>query len=166
MSLIDVIIIIVLLLFLIAGFRLGFIRSIGALIGFIVGIFVATFYYDVLANLFLPLFLGNLKIAQIISFIFILVLASSLVGFIFHIIDRVFKIVAIVPFLKTFNNFIGGIFSLIEGVLILGIILYLFGSYFQQFLINSTIAPILIKMAGILIPFLPEGLKCINCFLT
>lgn len=39
MLLIDIIVLIILLLFLIAGFRLGLIRAIGALIGLIVGFF-------------------------------------------------------------------------------------------------------------------------------
>lgn len=111
------------------------------------------------------MFFGNLKITQIVSFVFILILINSLIGLIFHIIDKVFNIIAIIPFLKTFNHLLGGIFSLIEGVLVLGIILYLFGNYFQHFLTNSSVTSILIKMAGILIPFLPEELKCISCLI-
>ncbi|MBI4652743.1 CvpA family protein [Candidatus Kuenenbacteria bacterium] len=154
----DIFIIIILLCFLMAGFRFGFIQAIGALVGLIVGTFLAILYYDVLSNFALSLFLGNLKIAQIISFILILILVSRLVGLIFFIINKIFNIVAIIPFLKTFNRLLGGIFSLIEGILILGVILYLFGNHFQQFLINSSLAPILIKIAGILISFLPEEL--------
>lgn len=162
MSILDIFIVIILLCFLLVGFRFGFIKAIGALVGIIIGTFLATLYYDVLANFSLSLFLGNLKIAKIVSFIFILILTSNLIGFIFYIINKIFNIIAIIPFLKTFNRLLGGIFSLIEGALVLGIILYLFGNYFQQFLTNSSLAPILIKIAGILISFLPEELKCIG----
>ncbi|MEK7166823.1 MAG: CvpA family protein [Patescibacteria group bacterium] len=158
MPLLDIFIIVILFCFLLAGFRFGFIQAIGALVGFVVGIFLAILYYKVLANFSLPLFLGNLKIAQIVCFLFILIFSSQLVGFIFYIINKIFNFIAIIPFLKTFNRLLGGIFSLIEGILILGIILFLFGNYFQQFLVNSSIAPILIKIAGILISFLPKGL--------
>ncbi|MFH1838016.1 MAG: CvpA family protein [Candidatus Kuenenbacteria bacterium] len=166
--LLDIFIIVILLSFLLVGFRLGFIQAIGALVGLIVGTFLAVLYYDVLANFSLPLFLNNLKIAKIVSFLFILILTSHLIGFIFYIINKIFNIVAIIPFLKTFNNLLGGIFNLIEGILILGVILYLFGNYFQQFLTNSSLALILIKIAGILISFLPGELKCIgiSCLLV
>jgi len=168
MPLLDIFIVVILLCFLMAGFRFGFIQSIGALIGLIIGTFFAVFYYNALANFALPLYLGNLKIAQIISFILILILISQLVGFIFYIINKIFNIIAIIPFLKTFNSLLGGIFSLIEGILILGVILYLFGNYFQHFLINSSLAPILIKIANVLISFFPAELKCIgvSCLLV
>ncbi|MEK9129803.1 MAG: CvpA family protein [Patescibacteria group bacterium] len=159
MPLIDIFTLVILLCFFFIGFRLGLIRAVGALIGLIVGIFLATLYYNILANLTLILFLGNLKIAQIFCFIIILLLSSSLVGLVFHIINGIFKVIAIIPFLKTFNGLLGGIFSLIEGIFVLGIALYLFGNYFQSFLIGSSVAPILIKMTGILISFLPIGLK-------
>jgi uncharacterized membrane protein required for colicin V production len=168
MPILDIFIIIILLCFLVAGFRFGFIQAIGALIGLIVGTFLAMLYYDTLANFSLSLFLGNLKIAKIVCFIFILILTSQIIGFIFYIINKIFNIIAIIPFLKTFNRLLGGIFSLIEGILILGVILYLFGNHFQQFLINSSLASILIKIAGILISFLPKELQCIgvSCLLV
>ena len=59
----------------------------------------------------------------------------------------------------------GRMFGFLEGALVLGLILYVTSRYafienwFGEWLVNSQIAPFLLKFVDILLPLLPEVLK-------
>jgi len=167
MNLLDIILILALFLFFWAGFWRGLIKTIGGLIGLILGIIIAGLYYEDLASWasqFLPWSEGLFKV---IAFILIYIIAARLVEFIFYLLDRVFKFIAIIPFLKTINRFAGGVLALVEGVIFLGAGLFVYSKYafwplFDAQIIESEVAPALIFLIKFVILLLPDALKQIE----
>jgi len=167
MTLLDIILLIILFIFFASGLWFGLIHTLGALLGLVGGIFAARFFYNDLAPVITPYCLGNTFLAQIASFIIIFILLKFLISIIFDIINKFFNILAIIPFLKTINRLAGGIFNLLEGALICGIILFLASRFpiiplVEKILAESQVAQILIKIGGILAPLLPEAFKLLK----
>lgn len=128
-SLTDVVLIVIVLAFALAGFAWGLIQGIGALIGLAAGIFAATNYYSPVAGWLAPVFLGNAVLAKIVAFIAIFTIINRLVGLVFWIINKVFNIIAIIPLIKPINRLAGLILGLIEGILITGVSLHVIAKF-------------------------------------
>lgn len=160
----DVVLIAVLLVFIITGFILGLIQGIGALVGVFAGAWLAGRYFMVWGDWLAPFFFGQVVAAKIIAFVLIFILVNRLVGFLFYLINRVFRLISIIPFLKSINRLGGLILGLIEGVLVLGLIIYVMAKFASDIewlaiaLGNSMVARWLVSLASIAIQFLPEAL--------
>jgi len=128
-TLVDVILIVILLIFVIVGFLLGLIQGVGALIGLAAGVWVAGQYYLPVGNFLTPIFLGHALAAKIVAFFLIFILINRLVGLVFWLIDKAYNVIAIIPFLKSINKIAGAILGLVEGVLFLGITLYVIAKF-------------------------------------
>src|SRR3989339_660303 len=107
MSVVDIVILIILAGFVWKGIRLGLIEAIGGIIGLFVGVFLASIYYEQAAAMLEDLTFGSYALAVIFGFLLIFIIVNRLIAFIFWIIGRIFNIIAIVPFLKTFNRLSG-----------------------------------------------------------
>jgi len=167
MGIFDVILLFILFGFLYGGLFNGLIKSLGAILSIIIGASFASFFY---LKLFVVIggFFGPFEnIGKSVCFILMFLLIGAVVGIAVKIVDRAYNLISFIPFLKTINRFAGAILGLFEGVLVLGLILYIFAKYFKVsssvggLLINSEIAPILIKISKIFIPFLSNVLKSI-----
>ena len=164
MSVVDIIILIILAGFVWKGIRLGLIEAIGGIIGLFVGVFLASVYYEQAAAMLEGLTFGNRALAAILGFLLVFILVNRIVAFIFWIIGRIFNIIAIVPFLKTFNRLLGGIFGLLEGLIFIGIIVYLLTFFpltgsISQSVDNSRFAGIFRTVGKISDPFIPDSIK-------
>ena len=161
----DIIIFIFLAGFVFYGLFFGLIRTIGNLAGVIVGAWLASRFYLYAFAWAKDLFFGYNNLGKVLCFIILFVLINRLVGFAFSLLDKTFNIISIIPFLKTINRLAGAVFGLITGGLIAGLILYvacryaLVSSLFGGWLIDSKIAPSLLKFVNILLPLLPDALK-------
>lgn len=158
----DIILIIILAGFVLKGFRLGLIEGIGSLIGIIVGLLVAANYYVGLADSLEWVFMGSQTVAQIICFLLIFIVVNRLIATIFWIFDKMFKIIAIIPFLKTFNRLLGAALGFIEGVFVIGIVLHLLvnltqGVYWDNKVEESKAASIFQGATSIIVPLIPKG---------
>ncbi len=123
-TLADVILIALILVFVMIGFVMGLIGAIGALVGLVAGIWVANNFYLPVADWLAPHILGNVGLAKSIAFIAIFLIVNRLVALVFWLVNKIFDIISIIPFLKTINR-VGGMFlGLVEGVLILGTGIY------------------------------------------
>ncbi len=167
MSIFDIILLIILLGFVWFGFWFGLIYSIGSLVGIIAGIYIAGVWYNQLAHWTLFIFQNNLNLARIVCFIIIFIIVNRLIGFGFYLINKIFKIISLLPFLKTINRLGGAIIGFFEGILVLGLILYLATFYplwtnLNQVISGSRVAHYLIAVARILSPLLPKLLKKIK----
>ncbi len=123
MHLVDIILILILLGFVGAGMKDGFVHTFGRLVGSVIGFIAARAWYLKIAG-----FVGLLAPsgwANVIAFILIFAIITRLVGFIFTLIDGVFKIVSILPFLKSINSLLGAILGLVEGIILVGGVIYL-----------------------------------------
>jgi membrane protein required for colicin V production len=165
MTLFDAILLIFLSGFVFYGLFFGLIRTVGSLVGIVLGVFLASRLYLIGFEWIQELFLGHDNLGKVVSFIILFVFINRLIGFGFSLLDKSFNIISIIPFLKTINRLGGALFGFIEGALILGMILYvaaryaMIGNWFAYLLVNSKIAPFLLKFASVLTPLLPEILK-------
>ncbi len=164
MNLLDLIIIILIFLSFWEGWRQGFLRALGSLIGFIVGIWVAGHYFESVAAWF-----GQEgAFAKIIAFIILYGMVAVIFTIVFWILD---KILRFIPLAKTFNKLLGSILGILEGILFLGIFLYLlsrysFWGFLDRWIADSQLAVILVKIAGFLTPLLPEAVRLLKSVIT
>jgi membrane protein required for colicin V production len=164
LTILDLVLILILFLFIAFGFALGLVQSIGALVGVVVGAWMAGMYYEPLGAWLEPILLGHGNTARIIAFIVVFVLINRLVGLVFWVINKIFNIISIIPFTKTINRILGAVLGLLEGVLVLGLIIYFvsrfeISEWFTSILTSSQVAAWLVKIASILTPLLPALLR-------
>lgn len=164
MTLFDVILLIILLGFILFGIFFGFIHALGSLVGVVAGAWVAGHYYMPFADWLTPFLAGNEMWAKVIAFLIIFTLVNRLVGLIFHIIGKVFNIVSIVPFLKSINRLLGAVLGFFEGVLVIGIAIYIISQFdvspwLNNLFANSKIAKYFVDTSAIIKPLIPDAVK-------
>jgi len=165
MSIFDTILLISWAGFVFYGLFFGFIRLIGNFVGLIVGVFLASRFYIDFYESFSYLFGGYAGLGKIASFLLLFGIISKLVSFGFAILEKVFNLLTIIPFLKSFNKLGGAILGLCLGAIIIGLLLYLGSKYFLidslfgSSIATSKIAPILLYFAKIVEPLLPEAMR-------
>lgn len=163
MSFIDIVILIILALFVWKGVKLGLIEAIGGIVGLFLGAFMAGQYYTEVGNMLKGLLFGSTILANVLGFLLVFIVVNRGVALIFWIVDKIFNIIAIIPFLKTFNHLLGGIFGLIEGLIFIGIIVYFlaampFTGSLESSVDNSRFAGVLETVGKIADPFLPDSI--------
>lgn len=165
MSIFDVILLIILSGFVFYGLFFGLIRTLGTFAGVIVGAFLASRFYLPVSEWAEGIFFGYNNLGKVLVFIILFSLINRLVCFGFYLLDKAFHIISIIPFLKTFNRLGGAVLGFLTGSLFLGLIIYVASRYsiieslFGEWLVNSQVAPFLMKSANLLLPLLPEMLK-------
>ena len=162
MNVLDFILIGLILLFGVWGLRKGFLETLGALVGIIVAAVIAGRFY-----LFVGDFFGSTDFANIIAFVIIFAITIKLVGLFFWLLGKVFKIISILPFVQSFDRFLGAILGLVAGILILTVLTYFLSKYnFNSWLIwqmkDSILVAVLLKISYIFMPLLPDALKKIK----
>ena len=118
MWLLNLLLVIALLGFIGGGFKDGFVHTAGRLIGSVVG-FILARSFSITAGSFLSLLFPS-GWARFIAFLVIFILVTEVIGFIFKLADGAFKILSIIPFLKTINSFLGAILGIVEGIVVVG----------------------------------------------
>lgn len=172
MSFFDTILLVIIAVFVLNGLIRGLIRSIGSLAALLIGLWCAIYFHQFVYDLLKNLFFGHELLGKIVSFIIIYALVNSLVNFAFMVLNNAYDIISIIPFLKTINRLGGGIFGLIEGGLILGVIIY-FGlrfppleSILKNWIAKSEVAPFLIGFADKVMPLIPAIFDWVRGFFT
>lgn len=161
----DVILLILLSGFIFYGLFFGLIRVIGGMAGVIVGSLLASRFYLIAYDYLDFFFLGYDNLGKIFAFIFSFIVIRKMIVLVFVALNTTFNIFSIIPFLTTINRVGGSILGFLEGSMIMGLILFVSSRYtivehwFGEYLVNSSIAPILIKISSILMPLLPSVLK-------
>lgn len=168
MFIFDIILLVILAGFVFYGFFFGLIRTVGMLAGLLVGAWIASHYYLSIFAWVTKWWPGNPNIGKVVCFIACFTIISHLVGWVFILFEQAFKVVTIVPFVKTINRILGALFGFVEGALALGLILYISSRYLPaglfvaKWLEGSKIAAFLISFSKILAPILPEIYKKIK----
>ncbi|MFC1613164.1 CvpA family protein [Patescibacteria group bacterium] len=167
LSFFDIILIILLSSFLTFGLFFGLIHTFGALVGVIFGSWVAGHYFLSIAGWISSITGFSHNAVNVIVFILLFILVNRLIALIFSLLDKLFDIIAIIPFLKSINKLAGAVLGLVQGALVLGLSLYILskysvGAWIEAPLKASVIAPKLIKVAKILLPFIPTAIKAIK----
>lgn len=166
MTIFDVILLILLGGFVMFGLWFGIIHTLGAIVGTFAGAFFAGLWYDILGNWLTGIF-GYPNLMKIFAFIFIFILINRIIGFGFYVLDKIFNFLSIVPFLKTISRLAGGVLGFFEGMLIIGLSLFIIARFpisdwFTSVLKASTLAPWFITVSRVLQLMLPEILKKIQ----
>ena len=96
------------------------------------------------------------------------IVVTLAVDFVFIIIEKIFKLISIIPFTKLLNRLLGAALGFVEGSLFIGIILFVISRYawigtlFGDKLVSSQVAPFFLKMVNLVMPILPEALKALQ----
>ncbi len=123
MMLTNVILVVIVLGFLGAGWKDGFIHTLGRLVGAVLGFLAARAWSGYLATVlgvFIPV--GWAKLG---GFLLIFLVATWAVGFVFKLLDGAYRILSILPFLKSLNSFLGALLGIVEGLILVGGVIYL-----------------------------------------
>ncbi|MDP2631425.1 MAG: CvpA family protein [Candidatus Uhrbacteria bacterium] len=128
-SYIDIGLLAIVVLFLLNGLRNGFIRAAGNLIGAVIGV-IGSWYVMVWLQDNYSIF--SHPMWAVIIFVGLIMAMSKIVGFIVDMIDEAWKLITIIPFLKSINKLLGGILGLFEGILMIAAIAYFAGYYFAE----------------------------------
>jgi len=166
MTVFDVILLIILGGFMLFGLWFGFIHTLGSIIGTFAGAFLAGVWFDLLGGWLEKIF-GNPNLMKIFAFIFIFLIINRLVGFGFYVLDKIFNFFTVIPFLKTINRLLGMVLGFFEGLLVVGLSLFVIARFpisdwFTSVLQASALAPWFIATSKILQLMLPELLKQIH----
>ena len=121
MNYFDIIIICILSFGFIKGFLKGFFNEVSSFIGFFIGLIGATMFSENLSNLILKIVDLDLKILNIISFIFLFIVITILFSLIGKSLTKLMKFAS----LGTINRLFGGIFSFGKYLVILSFIVLL-----------------------------------------
>lgn len=160
-TIMDMSLILVIAGFAFTGFWFGLIHMVGSLVGITIAAIISGQYFEFVAEKLSFLFGGNENLGRVITFIVIFVLVTRLVGIIFWLIDKLFHLLTIIPFLKTFNRLGGAILGAIEGIVLTSLALFLLvryplGETFTNALANSTVVEYLLGVANKVAPLLPD----------
>ena len=155
----DLIIIITIIIFVIYGFKVGFLRAIISLIGLVIGSLLASRFYGLIATWLITKTGWNDNFCYIFIFIVILILVSRFINLIFWIIRKIFHIVSWIPFTTTINRLLGIFFGLVEGIVILSLAIFFIeqlnmAEKLRMYLESSLLAPYLVKIASFILPFI------------
>lgn len=161
MNILDIILLVLLFLFAWLGFWRGLVKSLSGIIGLVVGVFLAgIFYTDVVTWLdkYLPL---SEKVLNVIVFLLILIIAGRLIDF---LLVKIFAFISHLPFIKTINRLAGAALGLIQGVLILGLVLFIYSKYpfwslLDSQILASEVTPALVFLIKFAFTLLPDALK-------
>jgi len=165
---VDVILILIFFCFMVWGFVMGLIRSIGSLVGLAAGTWLAGRFFMPVADWLTPILMGHDVAAKITAFLLIFFIVNRLVVFLFHLLDKAFRLISIIPFLKSINRLGGVILGAAEGLLTIGIVIYVIAkfapdsSFVTNTLNGSQVAHWLVASAVWLTNLLPEAFNRIK----
>ena len=115
--------------------------------------------------------MGNALAAKFVAFFAIFTIINRLVVLIFHLLDKAFSLLSIIPFMKSINRLGGVILGAVEGVLTVGIALYVISkfvpnsSFVVKTLNDSQIAHYLVMLSKLLTTLLPDAFDKIKSVL-
>jgi len=171
MSTFDISLAIILAGFVFNGLFKGLIRLLGHLVSLILGAYLASHFYLIVFEWGKDLANGYEAIGKVIAFIIIFVVVTRVTNYAFYLVEKVFNIIAFIPFTKYINNLLGAVLGLLEGSLFLGLIVYviarytIIGNFFGDQLASSQIAPFLLKFVNFILPILPDALKALKAII-
>jgi membrane protein required for colicin V production len=151
----DFILIAVLLITLILGFIKGLIRQVIGILAVVGGLILASLYYSRAAKVFHWLVANELW-SNLLGFIIIFI-AVLIIGW---LIGLLFSKLMKGPF-KFLNHFLGGIFGLLKGILICGVIVFAFLAFpvDKQALKESRLAPYCYKATRAAVILIPQEFR-------
>ena len=161
----DYILLLIIIGMAVLGLKRGLIQSVGSILGIIIATIIASRFYGIVAEWF-----GGSNLTNILAFIAIFSITVKLVGLIFWLIGKIFKIITVLPLISHFDRFFGFILGFVEALLVLSVILnfilkYPFNYWIVSQMSTSIVAKVLLKIGFVFIPLFPDALKKIKSFM-
>jgi len=149
------------------GFWFGFFHTLGSLFGTVFGAFLASRIYEPLGSWLVGITGWEVNTSRVLMFIFAFFIINRLIGFGFWVVDRLFKVVTHLPFIKGINRFLGMILGFFEGIVTIGFMIFFIervplSEGIMEMIAHSTVAPIASGTASILWPLLPDALRMLQ----
>ncbi|MBI2476805.1 CvpA family protein [Candidatus Uhrbacteria bacterium] len=124
----DLIFLVIVLVFVGQALVRGFVASAVSLVGLVATVAVTLFVHPVVFEWLRP-FVGEKPVWSIVAFAVLFLIVSQLVGYLAHAIIRVFRVISAIPFTKSIDRLLGGVFGLLEGVLFAGALTWFLVTY-------------------------------------
>ncbi len=160
---VDVVLLVIIGAFVLFGLFFGFLHTLGSLIGSIVALFLADRLIDPALHSFGFIFGGG-SAAKVVLFFILFLLISRAVGLVLWLVGRLWGVVSWIPFAKSIDRLVGGLFGLLEGIVVVGFVLFyamqiLPPTTLRSVLETSMMAKYLLAVAGGLQVFLPASVR-------
>ena len=167
MEFIDIILLVIIGGFALAGLWFGFIHTLGSLIGTIIGAYVASRYYDVLADWVLAIFSWEGNAPRVFMFVVAFFVINRIVGLGFWFVEKMIGFLTRLPFVRSLNRFLGLLLGAAEGIISVGLVIFFIerfplSDFIMDKLANSVVAPYTSDIASILWPLLPEAMQLLK----
>lgn len=156
MNSLDIILICILALFLARGFYRGLVQEVLSLIAIVLAVVLAGSYQHIVSP-HLELYLTNEMTVSILSFV--IIFFGTII--VFWLLAKVIRAILDISLLGWIDRLAGGVFGLLEGVLI-GLIALMFIQTFMpksDFFQNSYLAPRAQHMVELLADYAPESMR-------
>ncbi len=124
MNTVDIVLIVLLALFVLQGWRQGFVLALGRLIGAIIAFWVANHWSAPFSSILGQWIHVNSGLLQFITFVLIFVIVDRLFGLIVWIANKILRLVTMLPLISTVNGLLGAILGLASGVILVGSAVY------------------------------------------
>ena len=121
-SLTDIVLILILVGFVGAGFRDGFIRAFGRLAGVVLGWLAASWWSGTISS-WLGVAMPSAW-ARTISYLLVFFVAAKIVSYVIRVLDGMYHVLSVIPFLKSINSALGGFLGFFEGLIMVGAGMY------------------------------------------
>ncbi len=160
----DYILLLILAYFIFKGAKRGFISAIGAFAGIVIGAWAAGRYYDVVAGRLIEFFGVPVMVAITLAFIGIYLAINIAATILIMLLSRVFRLI---PLATTTNRITGGLLGAIEGLLLIGLIIWVinlfpFNNEFADGLKHSKVAGFFEFSTRVVQPIVPSSLRSID----
>lgn len=161
----DYILLAIIIIIGLLGFKKGFIESLGSVLGIVAAALIASRFYPLLADRF-----GGSNMWNVIAFVIIFGLAVKIVGLAFWIIGKIFRIVTVLPFVSSMDRLLGLVLGTVEGIFVLAVILnfalkYPINEWVVWQMSHSVVARTLLTIGSVFVPLFPDAVKKIKSFL-
>jgi membrane protein required for colicin V production len=163
-SILDIVLVLILLGFAWKGYKQGLIEALSSLLAIMIGLYAAYRFYGTGAW-WLSHWTGwGQTFSRILVFIIIFIAINWLVNYLCYLADRFFQLIFKLPFVRTLNKILGALFAILEGIIILVVLIFIFKSIpvsttLTQAVNTSLVATYLVKIASFIWPFLPKLAK-------
>jgi membrane protein required for colicin V production len=152
----DVAFLVIISISILLGVLKGFIRELFSLAFFLIAVILSFLFYHEVGTFYLK-FIKNRDISNFTGFITIFIIVIIVGSVVTYLIKKIFTLGP----LKSVDRILGGLFGLVRGVLISGIIVFGFIAFKvnDALIIKSKLSPYLIHTVKIFYKLLPENIK-------
>lgn len=162
MFLIDIVLLILLGAFVIKGIKDGFIDALCSMVAIGLGLYAASLWYSLGAHWLMKFTGWGVTFSNILAFIIIFIIINRLVSWILYLGQRFLDVIAKLPVIKSLNTLAGGLFGLVSGILVLGLVI----SSVQRFgqgslavgITHSVVAGYILKICSFIVPYLSRAI--------